>query len=133
MQSPDGGEWEIYLYKLQVRDRKEWDTDVADAGIPSAAGGELAVVNGLVWLVMLVPRLFVRLFDVAMAAARAALSDEWTVEAITFMPHRQSYVWRTTGEHKGQVLAQVEGSLARGDVPTRLRNAVYDGWRRSAR
>jgi hypothetical protein len=31
------------------------------------------------------------------------------------------------------VLAQIEGSLQRGDVPQNLRNATYVGWRRSAR
>jgi hypothetical protein len=134
VQSPDGNEWEIYVYKLQVGDRAEWDTDVLDADIPyQPAAAELAVVNGVVWLVMLVPRMLARLFDVARAVVRSIGSDEWTVEAITFMPHQQSYVWRTTREFKGQVLAQVEGSLARGDPPTNLRNATYVGWRRSAR
>ena len=124
LHSPDGREWEIYEYKLDVGGRAEWDTDLVDADV-----GELAVVNAIVWLVMLIPRLLVRLVD----AIRAVRSDEWTIEAITFMPSRQSYVWRTTSEHRGQVLAQVEGSLVRGDVPQRLRNATYVGWRRSAR
>ena len=132
--SPDGREWEIYAYKLDVRDRGDWDTDVvADAGPYPAAAAGFALVNGIAWLVMLVPRLLVRLVDAASAAVRAVRSDEWTVEAITFMPQRHSYVWKTTGEHRGQVLAQVEGSLARGDVPQQLRNATYAGWRRSAR
>ena len=134
MRTPDGTEWEIYAYKLQVGGRREWDTDVVDADIgvyPAAA--ELAIVNAVVWLVMLVPRLLVRLWDVAVASVRAVLSDEWTIEAITFVPQRQSYVWTTTSEHKGQVLAQVEGNLSRGNPPGRLRNATYRGWRRSAR
>ena len=132
--SPDGRTWEIYQYKLQVGDRGEWDTDVvnSDAGQYPAAF-ELAIVNAIAWLVMLIPRLLMRLVDVTVAAVRAVRSDEWTVEAICFMPQRQSYRWQTTGEYRGQVLAQVEGSLARGDVPQRLRNATYVGWRRSAR
>jgi hypothetical protein len=133
VRSPQGTEWEIYAYKLRVRDRTEWDTDLADAGAGyQPAGAELALVNAVVWLVMLVPRLLVRLLDVAVAAIRALLSDEWTIEAVTFLP-RQSYTWRTTREHRGQVLAQVEGSLARGEPPTNLRNATYQGWSRSAR
>jgi hypothetical protein len=134
VRTPDGTEWEIYAYKLQVGDRADWDTDIVDADVGiSSAAAEFALLNALVWLVMLVPRLLVRLFDVAVAAVRAVASDEWTIEAITFVPQRQSVVWTTTSEHKGQVLAQVEGSLARGGPPQQLRNAVYRGWRRSAR
>ena len=43
------------------------------------------------------------------------------------------YVDANARVHRGQVLAQVEGNLARGDVPLRLTNAVYRGERRSAR
>ncbi len=134
MTSPDGRDWEIYAYRLEVGDRGEWDTDLVDADVttyPATAG--FAVVNALVWLVMLIPRLLMRLLDVGVAVVRAARSDDWTIEAITFMPQRQSYAWKTTGEYRGQVLAQVEGSLARGHVPQQLRNATYVGWRRSAR
>jgi hypothetical protein len=132
--SPDGRAWEIYVYKLEVGDRAEWDTDLLDdQGSYGPAAAEFAIVNALIWLVMLIPRLLMRLLDAAVAAARAVRSDTWTVEAITFMPQRQSYIWKTTTEHRGQVLAQVEGSLARGHVPQNLRNATYLGWRRSAR
>ena len=135
LRDPDGRDWEIYQYKIEVGDRREWDTDVVDAeGLGSyPAAAEVAAVNAVVWLVMLVPRLLVRLVDAGIAGLRAALSDSWTIEAITFMPQRQSYLWKTTGEYRGQVLAQVEGSLARGHVPQQLRNATYVGWRRSAR
>jgi hypothetical protein len=114
----DGREWEIYTYKLELRERAEGDDHV---------------VNRLVRVAVLIPRLVVRLVDAGLAAARAARSDAWTIEAITFMPHRQSYTWKTTSEYRGQVLAQIEGSLQRGDVPQHLRNATYVGWRRSAR
>ena len=133
VRTPDGTEWEIYAYKLQVGERGEWDTDLIDDGGLTRAGPAFALVNAVVWLVMLVPRLLVRLCDVAVAAARAVASDDWTIEAITFVPQRQSMVWTTTSEHKGQVLAQVEGSLARGHPPGPLPNATYRGWRRSAR
>jgi hypothetical protein len=127
---PDGRLWEIYAYKLDVHDRSDWDTDVVDPPVPQP---ELFLVNLLVGLVMLVPRALMRLFDVTAAAVRALQSDEWTIEAVTWLPQKQSYVWTTTGEYRGQVLAQVEGSLTRGDVPQHLRNATYLGWRRSAR
>lgn len=132
--APDGREWEIYAYKIAMGERAEWDTDVVDVeGVYSPAVAEFALLNAVVWLVMLVPRLLVRVVDAGVAALGSLRSDEWTIEAITFMPQRQSYVWRTTSEYRGQVLAQVEGNLARGDVPQQLRNATYLGWRRSAR
>ena len=67
------------------------------------------------------------------AAWHAVRSDQWTIDAVTHLPVRTVYAWATTSESKGQVLAQVEGHLARGDVPQRLTNAVYLGERRSAR
>jgi hypothetical protein len=67
-------------------------------------------------------------------AVRAARSDDWTIEAIAHLPQKTVYRWTTGTAHKGQVLAQVEGHLARGDIPARLTNAVYRGEiRRSAR
>lgn len=66
-------------------------------------------------------------------AARAARSDAWTIDAISYLPGRLLHTWTTRTEHRGQVLAQVEGSLARGDVPMRLQNADYRGESRSAR
>jgi hypothetical protein len=133
LHAPDGREWEIYAYKLRVGRRAEWDADLLDADVASQpAGAEIAVLNALLWVFMLVPRLLVRLVDVTVAGIRAAASDEWTIEAVSYVP-QQSYAWQTTSEHKGQVLAQVEGSLARGDVPSNLRNADYLGWSRSDR
>jgi hypothetical protein len=68
------------------------------------------------------------------AALRAARSDDWRIEAIAHLPRKTVYRWTTTTEHKGQVLAQVEGHLARGDILERPTNAVYRGEiRRSAR
>jgi hypothetical protein len=63
-------------------------------------------------------RLLVRvLVDVPIAAVRSLGSSEWTIEAVTFAAHAETMRWTTTGEYRGQVLAQVEGSLARGDTP----------------
>ena len=38
--------------------------------------------------------------------------------------HAERHAWTTTTEYKGQVLAQVEGNLARGDVPKNLSHAT---------
>jgi uncharacterized cysteine cluster protein YcgN (CxxCxxCC family) len=62
-------------------------------------------------------------------AVRSLMSTEWTIEAISWMPQRCAYRWTTTREFRGQVLAQVEGHLTRGDVPQHLTNAVYRGFR----
>jgi hypothetical protein len=103
VRAPDGRDWEVYAYKLRV---------------------ERAAVEG--------PRL-TRLVRAArltlVSAGRSLRTDEWTIEAICFVPG-ESYRWRTTREFKGQVLARVEGGLARGDPPTRLPNASFLGWRR---
>jgi hypothetical protein len=129
LESPDGRAWEIYAYKVQLRDRDEWDTGV-DVDSPIQAQAALVVYDGLLWLVLLIPRAIARLGDLAVAAARSMRSDEWTVEAIVILPQRESYAWTTTSEYKGQVLAQVEGQLARGDIPPRVTNATYLGARR---
>ncbi|HVH51021.1 MAG TPA: hypothetical protein VM690_02665 [Gaiellaceae bacterium] len=63
-------------------------------------------------------------------AYRARRTNAWTIEAVTFGGHHERHHWRTKTEFRGQVLAQVEGSIARGDFPV-PRNAVYDN--RSAR
>ncbi len=47
-------------------------------------------------------------------APRAA---EWTIEAVSWAPYPLSHRWTTTKEVKGQVLARVEGQLARGETP----------------
>jgi hypothetical protein len=70
--------------------------------------------------------------DVLRALA-ASLPPEWTIAAVTYEPHETVYTWTTTREFKGQVLAQVEGSIARGGIPQRLTNATYLGESRSAR
>jgi hypothetical protein len=113
--SPDGHEWEIYAYKLKVRDPKP------------------ARRMRFVDLVLFLPRLLAGIARLAVAAARTQRSDEWTIDAVSHLPRNTVYTWTTTTEFKGQVLAQVEGHLARGDIPQRLTNAVYRGERRSAR
>jgi hypothetical protein len=47
----------------------------------------------------------------------ARRAREWTIEAQSFAPYPMSYRWTTPRETKGQVLASVEGQLARGETP----------------
>ena len=130
VRSPDGREWELYAYKLKVRDREE--PEGIDAPVVSSrAAGVFQLVDVVLFLVQLIPRALLRLYDAASAGVRAARSDEWTVDAVTYLPHETVYTWTTTREHKGQVLAQVEGHLARGDVPQHLTNATFRGERRN--
>jgi hypothetical protein len=103
LQDPDGRDWEIYAYKVDV-DLRSIEGRFVRRGARVARA-------------------------LAGSAVRSYRTDEWTIEAICFVP-RESYTWRTTQEYKGQVLARVEGSLARGDVPTRLTNALLVDWRR---
>jgi hypothetical protein len=105
--TPDGSRWEIYAYKIRR---------------PPRAPGKRAL-----------RRVFKRLYTLAVEAVSSLRSDEWTIEAITWLPQKHTYTWTTTREFRGQVLAQVEGHLTRGDVPQRLTNSVYRGLSRSAR
>lgn len=105
--APDGREWEIYAYKLRLQ--------------PARSAGTVRF------------RALRRLLELAVAAAGSLRSDMWTIEALSFLPQPQRCAWTTTREFRGQVLAQVEGRLAGGDLPSRLPNATYLGWSRSAR
>jgi hypothetical protein len=112
--APDRREWEIYTYRIKLPQRGPLDPLVADdvrdpraavLAFPFLVGS--ALFRGLSRL----------LVDIPVAGIRALRSDEWTIEAISWAPYRVSYTWTTTGEHRGQVLAQVEGGIARGDQP----------------
>jgi hypothetical protein len=94
---PDRAEWEIYAYRV---------------GLPRRRRGVRAVVAAL--------------WELPRSIRRALASDEWTIEAVTWHPHRTSYRWRTTREFRGHVLAQIQGQLARGEAP-RPRHATYLG------
>ena len=65
-----------------------------------------------------------RLADVPAATIRAFRSDEWTIQALSYAPYPLEETWTTTREFRDQVLAQVEGGIARGESP-RPRNARY--------
>jgi hypothetical protein len=108
--SPDGREWEIYAYRLQLPNRGTPDPRSFGRGVTTRRRGRLRVlVRSLV--------------DVPVAAVRALRTDEWIVEAISWAPYRASYKWSTTTVVRGQVLVLVEGALARGETP-HPRNAL---------
>jgi hypothetical protein len=94
----DGRDWELYAYRITLPARRR-----------RAA------------------RLLLRPFwDLPRAALSTLGSDAWTIEAVSWVPHRTSYTWTTTGDYRRNVLAQVEGQLARGEVP-KPRHATYLG------
>ncbi|HEY5059120.1 MAG TPA: hypothetical protein VII51_08875 [Gaiellaceae bacterium] len=120
---PDGREWEIYAYRIALPRRgpvEPWVDDIT----PGDSRGYLLAFPFV--LAGAVARALVRLVDIPVAATRALRSKEWTVEAITYGPHRESHSWKTTAEFRGQVLASVEGSLANGHFP-RPPNARFLG------
>jgi len=49
--------------------------------------------------------------------AFAPRSREWTIEAVSWAPYPIRLRWSTLGEFRGQVLATVEGEIARGRTP----------------
>jgi hypothetical protein len=102
--SPDGREWEIYAYRIQLPNRGTPDPRPFGRGVTPRPRRRLRVlVRSLV--------------DVPVAAVRALRTDEWIVEAISWAPYRTSYKWSTTTGVRGQVLVLVEGALARGETP----------------
>jgi hypothetical protein len=102
VRAPDGRGWEIYAYKVKLPPRE-------------------GPTRGL-------RRRVARAAAVCAHAVRSLRSDEWTIQAIVWLPQKQTYTWTTTREFRGQVLAQVEGHLLRGDVPHRLAHTVYLGF-----
>src|SRR3954454_21399841 len=95
---PHGREWEIYQSKVTLPRRRPPESTPV--------------------ILSFIPRLLLRLFvDLPLAIYRALRSDTWTIEAISWAPFHTSYSWTTTREFRGQVLAHVEGSIARGDTP----------------
>jgi hypothetical protein len=123
---PHGREWEIYASKLALPRRGPPDPTPAGLGIPQGRGDLItAPIDGIVYLLAFIPRLLLLVFvDLPVALVRASRSDAWTIDAISWAPFRASYTWTTTLEHRGQVLAQIEGGLARGETP-RPRNAQF--------
>jgi hypothetical protein len=122
--SPDGREWEIYAYRLQLPDRRAPDPPPFDFGGTAQGQAASSFLDGLTYIVAWIPRLLVRVFvDLPVAILRALRSDEWVVEAISWAPYRTSYKWSTTAGVRGQVLVLVEGALARGETP-HPRNAL---------
>jgi hypothetical protein len=112
--SPDGREWEIYAYALQLTRRGPVPQSVV-GDVPSWQG---SIVEGVIFLLAFIPRLLVRLFyDLPVAAVRAVRSGECLIEAVSWAPYPIRLRWAISKERKGQVLAQVEGQLARGERP----------------
>jgi hypothetical protein len=95
---PDRRQWELYAYRLRMPERRRGVRLVATVAV-----------------------------DLPRALVRAVRSDEWTIEAVSWLPHRTSYRWRTSREFRGHVLAQVEGQLARGETPAPGRATFLDG------
>lgn len=91
----------------------------------------LGIVDAALWAVGLIPRLLVRiLWDLPWGSVRALQSDTWTVEAISWHPHRVSHTWTTDAARRREVVAQVKDQLARGEQP-RPFAATYLGARES--
>lgn len=116
--TPDGTEWELYAYRLQLPPPRLRDPDGPGGSFDQRADAVADVLDGVAYLTGAFFRLLaLLLWRLPRAAIRALGSDEWTIEAVTWASHRTSLTWRTTSEYRGHVLAQVEGQLARGETP----------------
>jgi hypothetical protein len=126
---PDGREWEVYAYRLQLPSRSTPDPTPFELGATAQGEAASSVLDGVAYLVAWVPRLLVRVFvDLPVATVRALRTDEWIIEALSWAPFPSSYKWSTTGDVRGQVLVLVESALARGETP-HPRNARLLDWR----
>ena len=122
----DGRSWELYAYKVKLRDYIEPDPlDDEGFGNPRL-GVAFGVLDAVLWLLLLIPKLIALGVRTGWDAWKARASDEWTIEAVTFEPRRTSYTWTTTTEYRGNVLAQVEAGIAAGEIP-RPRYATFIG------
>jgi len=52
--------------------------------------------------------------------------DALRVEAVTYLPHRERYVWTTTTDHVARVIAQIDAGLEQGRLARPL-GAVFRG------
>jgi hypothetical protein len=118
---PHGRDWEIYSFRVKVPERGALDPLASDDLSATRAAGLMFPFFLLTLPFLLLSallRALVRLFvDFPLAGIRALRTDEWTIEAISWAPFQSRYTWSTTREYRGQVLAQVEGGLARGEIP----------------
>ena len=76
-------------------DGREWEIYAYRERVPPPPGARFRLVR----------RLFAR------------RSEHWLVEAVSWAPYELRLRWEVAAERKGQVLAQVEGQLARGERP----------------
>ncbi len=127
--APDGTEWELYAYRLQLPPQRLRDPDDLVGSFDYRVEAVAGVLDGIAYLAGAFLRLLaLLLWQLPRAAIRALGSDEWTIEAVSWASHRTSLTWRTTSEYRGHVLAQVEGQLARGETP-KPRHADFLGRR----
>lgn len=108
-----GRTWEVYAYRFRLDDRRPPPAPGERRRRRRLARAPLRFLGRLLW-------------EAPRAALRALRSDEWTIEAVSWYPSRTGYTWTTRREFRDHVLAQVEGQLARGDVP-RPRHASFHG------
>jgi hypothetical protein len=125
---PNGREWELYAYRFRLRDRgPTYDPGLAPddpVGITPAtatfaeAEAALGLLDATLWGLGLIPRLFVRLlWDIPRAALRVPGSDRWTIEAVSWYPHRTSRTWTTSGVAREDALREIANAIRRGVVP----------------
>lgn len=121
---PHGREWEIYAFRMRLPQRPPHGSSFEEGSFDPRLDVVVQAFGSIFWLIGGVVRLLVRLVvDLPVAAVKSLRSDEWTIEAVSWAPFESRYTWTTTREYRGQVLAQIEGGLARGDTTPRPRNA----------
>lgn len=128
-----GREWELYAYRFRVPARGATldpglaPEDVVGVPLGTAAYEAMSLLDAALWGLGLIPRLLVRLlWDIPRAALRVPGSDRWTIEAVSWYPHRTSRTWVTRGVARDEALAQIADAIRRGVVP-RPAHATSEG------
>jgi hypothetical protein len=127
---PDGRSWELYVTRVRLPPWRRQSGDGIDVS-ELAAGSRSSLAIGLLTLPLalveeIVLPLAIALFELPLALVRGAGSRERRIEAVTYWPHRQVYVWTTTSQQVDRVLGEVADGLERGEVE-QPRGARFDG------
>ena len=114
--APDGTRWELYVVRYEL---PRWrPSDYEDAQAPSSsqpAGLVFIAANAVLSLVsdLLLPLLRM-LVTMPFTLMRSSRSSRRRIEALTFWPHEERYVWETDAADVELVVAEIAAGLEHG-------------------
>jgi hypothetical protein len=117
---PDGYQWEVCVSRLAAPRWKPASYE-NDPSLGFGAGSRGGRIDGLLaipeFLLFEVLWPLVRfLVELPFAAARARHSNTYRVEAHTWFPKHEAYLWTTTADHVDRVTLQIVDGLKLGEL-----------------